>query len=104
MAGRTVTIWPGLRSIQVLLDGRVVGTVAFRVRPEDLRHLPTCGARPSWPPGKLPVAAPERRPGCPRGPCLDIDRAVNEDGVITIAGIHPHGLHRPSRSQSPRLA
>lgn len=87
MAGRTVTVWADLRSIHVSYDGHVIRTVASRLRPEDLSYLAMRGARPAGP-------APER-PALRRangtavldpGQVVEIDRAVNKDGVVTIGG------------------
>ncbi|WP_131768697.1 IS481 family transposase [Candidatus Protofrankia californiensis] len=87
MAGRTVTVWADLRSIHLSCDGHVIRTVASRLLPEDLRYLAMRGARPAGP-------APER-PALRRangtavlepGQAVEIDRAVNKDGLVAIGG------------------
>jgi transposase InsO family protein len=87
MAGRTVTVWADLRSIHLSYDGHVIRTVASRLLPDDLRYLAMRGARPAGP-------APER-PALRRangtavlepGQAIEIDRAVNKDGLVAIGG------------------
>ncbi|ONH60423.1 transposase [Frankia sp. CcI49] len=87
MAGRTVTIWADQRSIHLSHDGHVIRTIASRLLPDDLRYLAMRGARPAGP-------APER-PALRRangtavlaaGQAVEIDRAVNKDGLVAIGG------------------
>ena len=87
MAGRTVTVWAGRRTIHLSLDGHVVRTVASRLRPEDLRHLAMRGARPA---GTEPAKPAFRRAnGTPVpavGQAVEIERIITKDGTATIAG------------------
>lgn len=87
MTGRLVKIWADLRSIHVSADGHVVRTIASRLRPEDLRHLATRGARPAGPPPAKPAL--RRRNGIPVLPesgAVEIQRTVTKDGRVNIAG------------------
>ncbi|MCG5213080.1 hypothetical protein [Streptosporangium sp. KLBMP 9127] len=54
LTGRTLTVWAGLRSIHLMLDGHLVRTVASRLLPEHLAYLAMRGARPA---GEEPAAA-----------------------------------------------
>jgi transposase InsO family protein len=105
MAGRTVTVWADQRSIHITSDGHVVRTVASRLRPEDLRHLVMRGARAAGPQPALPAL--RRRDGIPvlpEGGAVEIDRPVNKDGVVTIAGTtHLIGFAHAGRKVTLRL-
>jgi hypothetical protein len=90
MAGRTVTVWAGLRSVHVSNDGHVVRTTTSRLTTEDLRHLAMRGARSAEP---APAPSPlRRRDGIPvvtPATAIELDRSVTKDGIVTIAGA-PH--------------
>ncbi|MFJ8962886.1 IS481 family transposase [Lentzea sp. NPDC102401] len=105
MAGRTVTIWADQRSVHLSCDGHVVRTIASRLRPEDLRHLVMRGARAAGPQPALPAL--RRRDGIPvlpEGGAVEIERTVNKDGVVTIAGTtHLIGFAHASRRIALRL-
>jgi hypothetical protein len=49
LAGRTLTVRADLRSVNLLLDGHVLRTVASRLLPADLGFLAMRGARPAGP-------------------------------------------------------
>jgi hypothetical protein len=87
LAGRTLTVWADLRSIHLLLDGHVLRTVASRLLPADLASLAMRGARPAGPPPA--AAALPRRNGAPHlgaGQAIEVDRKVQRDGHVLIAG------------------
>jgi len=87
MAGRTVTVWAGRRSIHLSLDGHVVRTVASRLRPEDLRHLAMRGARPAGTePAKPAFGRANGTPVPAVGQAVEIERIITKDGTATIAG------------------
>jgi hypothetical protein len=105
MAGRTVTVWAGLRSVHVSNDGHVVRTTASRLRPEDLRHLVMRGARRA---GRAPAPPPlRRRDGVPvitPGTAIELDRAVTKDGTVTLANTtHRVGFAWAGRRVTLRL-
>jgi transposase InsO family protein len=87
--GRLVTIWADYRTLHISLEGQLVRTVPSRLLPEHLQLLRMRGARPAGPApaapalrkanGRLVVAA---------GQAIEIDRIVNKDGAVTIAGHH----------------
>ncbi|MFF4419132.1 integrase core domain-containing protein [Streptosporangium sp. NPDC001559] len=86
LTGRTLTIWAGLRSIHLLLDGHRVRTVASRLLPEDLAYLAMRGARPA---GAEPAAAALPRLNgrlvVAAGQAVEVDRTVHHDGHVQIA-------------------
>ncbi|MDP4512145.1 IS481 family transposase [Nonomuraea turcica] len=89
LAGRTLTVWADLRSLHVLLDGHLVRTIVSRLLPQDLAYLVMrYGARPA---GPAPAAAALRRINgntqLAAGQAVEIDRIVQRDGHVTIAGI-----------------
>ncbi|MGP3920449.1 hypothetical protein [Nonomuraea sp. 10N515B] len=89
LAGRTLTVWADLRSLHVLLDGHLVRTIVSRLLPHDLAYLVMrYGARPA---GPAPAAAALRRINgnteLAAGEAIEIDRMVQRDGHVTIAGI-----------------
>lgn len=98
-------MWADLRSGHISLDGHVVGTVASRLRPEDLRHLTMRGGRPAGPPPAQPAL--RRRKGAPvlsDGGAVEIDRSVTKDGTVTIAGqVHLVGFAWAGRRVALRL-
>jgi hypothetical protein len=90
MAGRTVTVWAGLRSVHISTDGHVVRTIASRLRPEDLRHFAMRGARPAGPaPAPPPLRGRNGIPVITPGTAIELDRAVTKDGTVALAGA-PH--------------
>lgn len=89
LVGQTLTVWADLRSIHLLLHGHPIRTIASRLAPADLAHLAMRGARPAGPPPAVD-ALPRRdgRPHLPAGGAVELDRRVQRDGHITIAGHH----------------
>jgi transposase InsO family protein len=87
LIGRTLTVWADLRSIHLSLDGEVLRTVRSRLVPDDLTHLAMRGARPA---GAEPDRPALRRVNGTAvigpGDAVEIDRTVNKDGVVAIAG------------------
>jgi transposase InsO family protein len=87
LAGRTLTVWAGLHSIHLLLDGHVLRTVTSRLLPQDLAFLAMRGARQAGPPPA--PAAIGRRDGKPvlaAGQAVEIDRKVQRDGHVLVNG------------------
>ncbi|MGW4370956.1 IS481 family transposase [Nocardia takedensis] len=87
MAGRIVTVWADLRSVHIVCDGHVIRTSPSRLQPEDLRYLAMRGARPGGPEPDRP--AMRRTAGVAviePGQAVEIDRAVNKDGLVSIGG------------------
>jgi transposase InsO family protein len=87
LVGQTLTVWADLRSIHIVLHGHPIRTVASRLTPTDLAYLAMRGARPAGPPPAV-AALPRRdgRPHLPAGQAVEVDRQVQRDGHITIAG------------------
>jgi transposase InsO family protein len=81
-AGRLAHVWADEHSIHILLGGQLVKTVASNLAPADLSELHMRGAAPAGPPP--PNAAP-RNGRLPAGAVIEIDRAVDRDGSLTLA-------------------
>jgi hypothetical protein len=81
LAGRTVTVRADLRSLHLLLDGRLLKTLPSRYRPEQLTRLAQLpGAQPAGPaPG--PPAGRLRRDGS-----VQVVRGVNRAGQLLLGG------------------
>ncbi|MGP3919187.1 IS481 family transposase [Nonomuraea sp. 10N515B] len=99
LAGRTLTVWADLRSLHVLLDGHLVRTIVSRLLPHDLAYLVMrYGARSA---GPAPAAAALRRINgnteLAAGQAVEIDRMVQRDGHVTIAGIKCQIAFAPAR-------
>jgi len=87
LAGRTLMVWADLRSIHLTLDGHLVRTISSRLLPEDLRYLAMRGARPAGPaPAKAALPRVNGRAVLVAGEAIEIERKVNKDGAVTIAG------------------
>ncbi|MFF5033022.1 hypothetical protein [Nocardia salmonicida] len=103
-SGRTLTLWADLRSIHVVLEGRLVKTVVSRLSPEDL-PLTLRGARPAGPaPAPAALARACGAPTVPGGQVVEIDRRVSRDGTVGIAGAdHQIGTSLAGRTITLRL-
>jgi hypothetical protein len=87
LAGRTLIVWADLRSIHLVLDGHLLRTIGSRLLPEDLQYLAMRGARRAGP--EPAIAALPRVNGTPvlgAGQAVEVDRKVNKDGNVQIAG------------------
>jgi Integrase core domain len=105
LAGRTLTIWAGLHSIHLILDGHVLQTVASRLLPEDLAFLAMRGARPAGPP-PAKQALPKRNgtPALAAGQAVEVDRKVHRDGHVLINGSkYQVGTGLAATTVTPRL-
>jgi transposase InsO family protein len=76
-AGLTVTFWADCDVIHLLIAGARVKTVRSHLSVTDLAALAAAGGRPAGPP-PLPPAEP--------GAAVEVDRAVNNNGLISLAG------------------
>ena len=82
-AGQPVTLWIDTTTVHLSLDGRHLKTVPSRLSTVDLARLRAEGARPAGPPpakpsvGMLAAGAP-----------IEIDRNVNANGFVILAGHH----------------
>jgi len=81
-AGRLAHVWADEHSIHILLDAELVKTVASNLAPADLAELRMRGAAPAGPPPSSAVAGDGRLPA---GAVIEIDRAVDRDGSLTLA-------------------
>ncbi|MBN9097950.1 MAG: IS481 family transposase [Pseudonocardia sp.] len=81
-AGRLAHVWADEHSIHILLGAQLVKTVASNLAPADLAELRMRGAAPAGPP---PSSAVARNGRLPAGAVIEIDRAVDRDGSLTLA-------------------
>jgi transposase InsO family protein len=87
LAGRTLTVWAGLHSIHLLLDGHVLRTVASRLLPQDLAFLSMRGARQAGPePARAAIQHRDGKPVLAAGQAVEISRKVQRDGHVTVGG------------------
>ncbi|MBB4682670.1 hypothetical protein [Amycolatopsis jiangsuensis] len=77
-----MTIWADLRSIHVALAGELIRTRHSRLSAEDLDHMRLRG-RPAGP--EPAASAAPRRPAV-AAVAIEVDRTVDRDGNITLAG------------------
>ena len=76
-AGVTVTFWADRDIIHLLIAGARVKTVRSHLSVNDLAALATNDGRPAGPP-PLPPAEP--------GAAVEVDRVVNQTGIVSLAG------------------
>jgi hypothetical protein len=81
-AGRLAHVWADEHSIHILLGAKLVKTVASNLAPADLSELRIRGAAPA---GAPPSTAAARNGRLPAGAVIEIDRAVDRDGNLTLA-------------------
>jgi Transposase and inactivated derivatives len=88
LAGRTLTVWAGIRSIHLLLDGHLVRTLASRLLPHDLAYLTMRGARPAGPePATAALPRAIGRTILAAGEPVEVERKVHSrDGHVILAG------------------
>lgn len=83
-AGRSVTIWAGLVSIHIVLDGMIFKTVPSRLTDSHLSQLLGRGGRPAGPEPSA-AALPIGRP-LPPAVAIELDRTATRDGVVQVGG------------------
>jgi hypothetical protein len=76
-AGVTVTFWADCDVIHLLIAGARVKTVRSHLSVNDLATLAAAGGQPAGPP-PLPPAEP--------GAAIEVDRVVNNTGIVSLAG------------------
>jgi hypothetical protein len=84
LAGRVARVWADEVTVHVLIDGQLVKTVPSSLDAENLAELRMRGAAPAGPPPALP--APARAAALPGGTVIEVDRAVDADGIAGLAG------------------
>ncbi|WP_274919597.1 hypothetical protein [Streptomyces sp. WZ-12] len=82
LGGHPVTIWADLRSIHVTLAGELIRTRHSRLSSEDLAHLRLRGRTAG--PESAASAAP--RGPLPAATAVEVDRTVDRDGMVALAG------------------
>lgn len=82
LGGHPVTIWADLRSIHVTLAGELIRTRQSRLTPDDLAVLRLRG-RPA---GPEPAASAAPRGAIPATTAVAVDRTVDRDGTVALAG------------------
>jgi transposase InsO family protein len=76
-AGRTVRFWAGVDVIHLSIAGARVKSLRSHLSTSDLAQLAQEGAIPAGPP-PLPPAE--------QGAAIEVDRAVNKGGIVSLAG------------------
>lgn len=100
LGGHPVTVWAGMHSIHVTLAGEVIRTRQSRLTVEDLAVLRLRG-RPA---GPEPSGSAAPRGAVPTGTAVEIDRIVNRDGEVTVAGQRLKlGVHLSGQQVTLRL-
>jgi transposase InsO family protein len=83
-AGALVRVWADEHTVHVLIDGKPAKTVPSNLDAEHLHQLRLRGARSAGPP---PAQAAVRRVGdLPVYAALEVDRTVDGNGLINLAG------------------
>jgi transposase InsO family protein len=77
-AGHTVRFWAGVDVIHLTINGARVKSLRSHLSPADLTELAQHGATPAGPP-PLPPAED--------GAAIEVDRAVNNSGIVGLAGL-----------------
>jgi hypothetical protein len=84
LTGRLVRIWVDQRSVHVHYQGQLVKTVPSNLSAADLQELRHRGAQPAGPSPAAP--APLRLEVLPATAAVEVDRAVDGNGVLQLAG------------------
>ena len=83
-AGQLAHVWADEFTVHVLIGGQLIKTVPSSLDAEDLATLRMRGASPAGPPPAAP--APARADALPGGTVIEVDRAVDGNGVADLAG------------------
>jgi transposase InsO family protein len=83
-AGQLAHMWVDEFSVHVLIGGQLVKTVPSSLNAEDLATLKMRGATPAGPPPAAP--APAKAGALPGGTVIEVDRAVDGNGVADLGG------------------
>jgi transposase InsO family protein len=83
-AGQLAHVWADEFTVHVLIGGQLVKTVPSCLDAEDLAMLKMRGASLAGPPPAAP--APARASALPGGTVIEVDRAVDGDGIADLAG------------------
>jgi transposase InsO family protein len=83
LAGQVARIWADEVTVHVTIGGQLAKTVPSSLGPEDLAELRMRGAAPAGPPPAMPAPA---RADLPAGTVIEVDRAVDADGIADLAG------------------
>ncbi len=76
-AGNTVRFWADVDVIHLFVDGTRIKSLRSHLSVNDLTRLIAAGAVPAGPP---PLPAPEA------GDAIEVDRTVNRNGIVILAG------------------
>ncbi len=83
-AGQLAHVWADEFTVHVLIGGQLVKTVPSCLDAEDLATLKMRGASPAGPPPAAP--SPAKAGALPGGTVIEVDRAVDANGVADLAG------------------
>jgi hypothetical protein len=83
-AGQLAHVWADEFTVHVLIGGQLARTVPSSLDAEDLATLKMRGAAPAGPPPAAP--APAKDGVLPGGTVIEVDRAVDINGVADLAG------------------
>jgi transposase InsO family protein len=83
LAGQVARIWADEVTVHVTIGGQLAKTVPSSLGPEDLAELRMRGAAPAGPPPAMPAPA---RADLAAGTVIEVDRAVDADGIADLAG------------------
>jgi hypothetical protein len=83
-AGQLAHVWADEFSVHVLIGGQLVKTVPSSLDAEDLATLRMRGATPAGPPPAAP--SPAKAGALPGGTVIEVDRAVDGNGVADLGG------------------
>jgi transposase InsO family protein len=76
-AGQTVRFWAGVDVIHLTIAGARIKSLRSHLSAADLTQLARAGASPAGPPPLPPAEA---------GAAIEVDRAVNKGGIVSLAG------------------
>ena len=82
--GQRVRVWVDENTVHVLADGEPIKTAVSQLDAENLAELRMRGAVSAGPPPAAPMAA--RIGPLPSGTVIEVDRALDGDGVTDLAG------------------
>jgi transposase InsO family protein len=84
--GQAAQVWVDEFSVHIVIDGRLVKTVASNLTEADLTELLMRGAHPAGPPPAPPSPAGIPSGRLPADAVIEVDRTVDENGVADIGG------------------
>jgi transposase InsO family protein len=83
LAGQVARVWADEATVHVTIGGQLAKTVPSTLDVEDLAELRMRGAAPAGPPPAMPAPA---RADLAAGTVIELDRALDADGIADLAG------------------